>query len=391
MGELRSMSSSGGIFIVTQEPQTAKSVTDAIGSSEQMSSGGVFKNLDDLLVALDRSPAQAVLVDIDPKPVQILSELDAIITRYAGTRFIVLSREQKPEWMIQAMQAGVRHFLLKDNITADLLGVLQRLVPNTSTRNGMQGSIVTVLSCGGGCGATTLAVNLAAELHLAASESTLLVDMDCWYGGAAGYVGVNASYGLADALADGDRIDSHLIQTTAVACGDYFHMLVSPATVNIDNPAPMPQEHLARALQACRKTYMYTVVDAPRVSMDVAARLARASSMTYLMLELNVEDIRVARAIYSALTNRGIAPERVLPLASRFRGRREMITLAEAQRAIGSTQLGHLSNDYQSVLSSINYGKPLAANSPRSILRQDIQNLAQGVRASVSRAKRVMV
>jgi MinD-like ATPase involved in chromosome partitioning or flagellar assembly len=50
-----------------------------------------------------------------------------------------------------------------------------------------------------------------------------------------------------------------------------------------------------------------------------------------------------------------------------------------------------LSNDYQSVLSSINYGKPLAANSPRSILRQDIQSLAQGVRASISRAKRVMV
>jgi pilus assembly protein CpaE len=248
-----------------------------------------------------------------------------------------------------------------------------------------------VLSCGGGCGATTLAVNLAAELRLAATESTLLVDMDCWYGGAAGYLGVTASYGLAEVLADGDRLDSHLIQTTAVACGEYFHMLVSPATVNIDNPAPLQHEHLARALQACRKTYQYTVIDAPRVSMDVAARLSRASSMTYLMLELNVEDIRVARAIYSAMTNRGIAPERILPLASRFRGRREMITLAEAQRAIGSTQLGHLSNDYQSVLSSINYGKPLAANSPRSILRQDIQSLAQGVRASISRAKRVMV
>jgi hypothetical protein len=43
------------------------------------------------------------------------------------------------------------------------------------------------------------------------------------------------------------------------------------------------------------------------------------------------------------------------------------------------------------VLSSINYGKPLAANSPRSVLRQDIQNLAQGIRASISRAKRVLV
>lgn len=356
-----------------------------------MSSAGVFRSLDDLLVAMDRSHAPAVVVDIDPKPSQMLSELDPIIMRHSGTRFIVLASQQRDDLMLQAMQAGARHFLLKDNITNDLLGVLQRLVPNTGTRNGTQGSIIAVLSCGGGCGATTLAVNLAAELHLAASESTLLIDMDACYGGAAGYVGVTASYGLADVLTDGDRIDSHLIQTTAVTYGDYFQMLVSPATVNIDSPATLPLEHLGRMLQMCRKSYMYTVVDAPRVSMEVAARLARASAMTYLMLELNVEDIRVARATYSALASRGIPPERILPLASRFRGRREMISLAEAQRAIGSTQLGHLSNDYQSVLSSINYGKPLAANSPRSVLRQDIQNLAQGIRASISRAKRVLV
>jgi pilus assembly protein CpaE len=385
------MSTSGGIFIVTQEPQTAKAVTDAIGVGEQLSAGGTFRSLDDLVVALDRGQAQAVVVDIDPKPSQMLAELDSVIMRHAGTRFIVLASQQREDLMLQAMQAGARHFLLKSNIANDLVGVLQRLIPNTGTRNGTQGSIIAVLSCGGGCGATTLSVNLAAELHLAASESTLLVDMDSAYGGAAGYVGITASYGLADVLADGDRIDSHLIQTTAVAYGDYFHMLVSPATVNIDAPATPPLEHLARMLQACRKTYSYTVVDAPRVSMEVASRISRVSAMTYLMLELNVEDIRVARATYSALTSRGIPPERILPLASRFRGRREMISLAEAQRAIGSTQLGHLSNDYQSVLSSINYGKPLAANSPRSVLRQDIQNLAQGIRASISRAKRVLV
>jgi pilus assembly protein CpaE len=388
------MSAPTGVLVVTQESQTAQAVAKAVNFHEHIVSQGVCKNLDDLLMTLDRSYAPAVVVDIDPKPGQILSELDQIINRFSGTRFIVLASEQRPELVMQAMQVGVRHFMLKGNISSELPGVLQRLLPNTGTRNGFHGahgSIVTILSAGGGSGATTLAINLANELHLLTSEATLLIDLDCNSGGAAGYLGVNAQYGIADVLSDGDRIDSQLIKTTAVPHNDHFHVLASPATVDFENPRIPQFEYLSRALQKGKDAYGFTVVDAPHVLMDVAAQLGRASIMTYLLLELNVEHIRVARAIYAAITSRGVAADRVLPLANRYRGRREMITLAEAQRAIGCTQIGQLSNDYKAVLSSVNYGKPLAENSPRSELRLDIQKLAKAIHESVGRQKRAVV
>lgn len=388
------MSAPNGVLVVTQETQTAQAVARVISSNEQVVSRGVCNNLDDLLMTLDRAYAPAVLVDIDPKPAQMLSELDHVISRFNGTRFIVISSEQRTDLMMQAMQVGVRHFLLKSNIANELNGVLQRLLPNTGTRNGhgAHGSIVTILSSGGGCGATTLAVNLANELHLLTNDPTLLIDMDCCRGGAAGYLGVTAQYGLADVLSDGDRIDSNLIKSTAVqhagGAGDHFHLLASPATVDMEGPLTPQWEHLSRALQKGKDAYSFAVVDAPQATMDVAALLGRASVITYLMLELDVEDIRVARAMYTGLVSRGVPQDRILPLANRYRGRREMITLAEAQRAIGCTQMGHLSNDYKAVLSAVNYGKPLAENSPRSELRLDIQTLAKGIYEAVSRQKK---
>jgi pilus assembly protein CpaE len=245
---------------------------------------------------------------------------------------------------------------------------------------------VTILSAGGGCGATTLAINLAHELHLLCTQPSLLIDLDCAYGAAAGYLGIAAKYGIADVLADGDRIDGHLIRSTAVPHTDHLHLLASPATVDFENPLQPAFQHLSRVLQKGKDTYMHCVVDAPRVPMEVAALLSNASVMTYIVLEMTVENIRVARAQFMGLTARGVPADRILPLVSRYRGRREMITMEDAQQAIGCLRLAPLSNDYKGVLSSINYGKLLAETSPRSALRADIQNLAKSARESAKTA-----
>jgi len=375
------MNTAADILLVTQDAQVARTVADAINVHAKSTARGVCRNLDDLVITLDRALVPAVLVDIDPQPAQMLNDLEPIISRHPGTRFIAVASSQG-DLLMPAMQAGVRHFLLKDRITADLMSVLQRLIPaNAGTRNGhhTSGAVVTVQSAGGGCGATTLAINLANELHLLSNQPTLLIDMDVSYGAAAGYLGISAQYGIADVLRDGDRIDTHLVRSTAVVHSDDLHVLVSPATVDMENPSPLQFEHLGRVLQKARETYAFTVIDAPRIPLPVSMLLASASALTCLVLEMNVEHIRVARSMYAALAGRGLAQERILPLVSRYRGRREMITMEDAQRAIGCTRIGQLSNDYKAVLSSINYGKPLAVNAPKSALRMDVLGLARQV------------
>src|SRR4051812_28450418 len=176
------------IVLMSDQPATASAVNAALqsnGNGSAPSGEDVCRDVRDLAARLEQNGgAQAALVDIDGRPNQILAALEPVVRRFPETRFIVLANSMESDLMLEAMQMGARHFMAKQSIPATLASVLDRLCDNSSSRGGSEreGNIVSVLSAGGGCGATTLAVNLAAELQLAGSASNLLIDLDYSYG-----------------------------------------------------------------------------------------------------------------------------------------------------------------------------------------------------------------
>jgi len=160
---------------------------------------------------------------------------------------------------------------------------------------------------------------------------------------------------------------------------------MSPASINFSADRALRTENLDVALQACRQGYKFTLVDAPRVSIDAATTLAQASELTLIVLQPMVKDIRVAKAMASALIERGISTHRMRPIMNRYCKRRQMITFEEAQKALGGMPLGWLSNDYRSAIRGINYGKPLAHAAPRSALRRELRQLAAEISGLKSR------
>jgi pilus assembly protein CpaE len=379
------MSPQKRVLVVTEEPETAQTIASAFEQNGHYATEEHCRDLPQLVARLEGAPAPAVLVDIDPEPTRMLSELDPIISRFADTRFVVLSAAQRSDFILEAMQIGVRHYLIKQSIGKDLNSVLRRLIPNGTARPGKEGILITMLSAGGGCGATTIAVNVANELHLIDAEPALVVDLDSCYGAAAGYLGLEGEYGLADVLANRERIDAELIRSTALEFSKGLGLLASPASVNPTAIAPLEYGHLGPALDACKHAYRYTVVDAPRVPLDVAASLARESQATFIVFQLAVKDIRIARSMASALTNRGIPADRITGLANRYRKRGSIIGLNEARAALGGLAVECISNDHRSAIRAVNYGQPLAQAAPRSSLRRDVRLLATKLAEAYSR------
>lgn len=365
-----------GVLIMTADPSVERLVGEVVDAAVAVDGASGCRTLDELSARLDHEPPAIAVVDIDAAPDELLEALQPIADRHRATKFIAIASRQREEWVHQAMHAGARDFLLKSTLVQTLPGVLDRLIPLAADNGRLGHSVVTILSAGGGCGATTLAVNLAHELHAFSGADTLLIDLDACYGSLATYLGVTAEYSVRDVLADGQRIDGQLLRSTAVSCRDGIHVLVSPASGEAAWSADLNLDHVGLALAAARKAFVHTVVDAPRVSHEVAAELARASALVLLILELNVDDIRIARAQVDALAAAGIPPQRVLAVASRFHRRRSRIGLDEARAALGVERIGRLSNDFARVIASINSGSPLALSAPRCRLRRDIHRLA---------------
>ncbi len=362
--------------IVTREDAIADAVKAVAGKEDGLGPAGVYRDLMTLLTELERGAIPVVVVDVGADPMKMLDALEPVVNQYVQSRFVVLAEDASADVMMRAMQIGVRHVQRKSTVQGELPSVLQRLAQGVELRGVKLGRMYTILSAAGGCGATTIAVNLAHELQLLRSESALLVDLDYAYGAVGAYLGLHGRYGVADVFRYSGTIDSHLVRTTATRVSDNLYALLSPASINLAEAGPVPPAPLEHVIPAFRRGFGHTVVDAPRAPIDIAETLALASELTYIVLQPTVKDVRHAKAMLTALTSRGVTPRRLRPLLNRHRKRRQMITVADAQKALGDFPLECLSNDYTSVVRSINYGQPLADAAPRSHLRRELTKLA---------------
>lgn len=368
------MDSSTGVFLVADDAQTTEAVTAALKTSRRLVAAGTYRSLSDLAMAMHQSPAQAAVVDLGNSPEQMLAELGPITNRFAGTRFVVLADDTRSDLMLQAMEAGARHFLSRKQVATQLINTIHRLIADSQSSSG-QGMAVTILSAGGGCGATTIAANLAHELRLASSDPSLLVDMDLAYGAAATYLGMAGGYGLSDVLSYDGTIDSHLVAATAVTDPRGLNLLLSPAAIHAGGAEAWPSfERLGDFVEACKRAYRYTVFDAPRLPASVNAGLARVSQLTVIVCQLRVTDLRTARGMIESLTAGGCQCPKVV--ISRYRKGHSMISLSEALKCLSQDKVTTLSNDYAGATQSLNYGQLLADSRPKSALRREIRELA---------------
>jgi pilus assembly protein CpaE len=376
------LSTSCNVLVLTEELRTVSAIDATLGSDGFVQVMPACRNMQELVGRLEQDKASAALVDLDRHPQRTLAELEPVIARFSDTRFIVLSDSLREDLMFEALQMGARHFLVKDSIESDLQPALERLVPASRTATAVAdgiGSVITVLGVSGGCGVTTVAVNLANELALATSSNALLVDLDAGYGMVATYLGLEGRYGIADVLTDAGRIDADLIHSTAAVYRDNLHVLLSPASTKGLRPASLVFDHLDLVVEACTRGYSHVVIDAPRIPLEVAAGLVNASAVTLLVLQPTVKDVRFAQAILAGLTDLGSAVDRVTPLVNRYQNRKTVVTLDEVQDALATQSVEYLRNDYRAGIVSLNQAQPLARAARRSLLRRDLRRMAEAI------------
>lgn len=368
------------VLLLTKDKGTATAAQSALGSGAFGASTSVCEDMVELRTHLSRpggkQPFDVVVVDIDANPEHVLYELGKVVTGNPQTRFVVLSREFDEKLVLQAMQVGARHFLRKSSIASELDKVIEHLIVQEAQPSVHLGDVISILSCSGGSGATTVAVNLATELQLESSKSVLLVDLDPHYGSVASYLGLKGSYGIAHILNREGPLDRHVIESTMLTCTQGLDVLLSPAVAQADKGQAMNYHNLLKALAACRESHRYVILDAPRLPTQAVADLASVSRAVVIVFQLTVRDVAFAGSLIRSLMDSGMTREQIVPLANRVRRRGPLLRLADSERAIGSSSLMRIRSDWVKAMRSINRGQPLAQMARRSRLRRDFRKLA---------------
>lgn len=181
---------------------------------------------------------------------------------------MVIGPLEPPHLIVRAMRAGANEYLERPLPAAALAEALARAVrtrypavPGASPR----GLLMAVLGARGGCGATTVAVNLAVALQQSQPDGAPVVLLDAApLGHAALHLNLKPQFTLLDLLGQASRLDAALLRGLMIPHRSGLSLL---AGVRQPLPAALAE---GGAPAVCLELLLHTF---PLVVVDLSARL----------------------------------------------------------------------------------------------------------------------
>lgn len=180
-----------------------------------------------------------------------------------GACLIVMLSDPTAETINRLARVGIEHVLPISVTVEELRPALMQAAANDyskKTASG-RGHVVTVLKTAGGCGASLLATNLAAEFSRQTGTPVALVDLDIHYGSLALYLDLRPQHTLLDAMQAEDRLDRTMLRSLVEKHSSGVDLLAAPRSmVPLDC---VSDDFLERLFGLLKQTYPLTVVELP--------------------------------------------------------------------------------------------------------------------------------
>lgn len=325
--------------------------------------------------------AAALRADAPHAAVIFLEHLDApgsalvaelVAARPETALLVALGRIEKSTLvtLIKLGAADVLELPLKgEEVAAAVATILGRREAGESAGNGR---IWSVFGAGGGCGTTSVAVNLAERLARTGG-TTAIADFNLEMGDVAVFLNMRPRYTLTDVVLNSGKLDGAYLGTTVAAHASGLRVLPGPR--EIEDADEVTPERLRTVLRQLRGAYDNLVVDTPSVFNETTIEALDASDGILLVAMLNIPSIRNAKRIRAAFDRLGYPPAKIRLVINRFEKKAD-ISVDEASALVGLPVFHTVPNDYPSVIRAINVGEPVHAVSPKSQVTRAFEALA---------------
>ena len=234
--------------------------------------------------------------------------------------------------------------------------------------------VIAVSGVTGGCGATTIAVNLAFEIADQFNLSCILIDLA--HGGmVATYLDVEPRHTIADLLCDMGSMDIKFLERTLRPVTDNFRIL--PGANLEAERLPTSVDSILRLLDLVKQLADVVVIDLPIFHTDTRLGVFSEINQVLLVAEQTVPSLRAlssARNLFGQQED-GLTGQSLV--INRYDTKKEGFGVGHLQRLLQTPQLITISNDYQGVSLAINEGQPLRRKAPRSTVVADLNKLTR--------------
>jgi pilus assembly protein CpaE len=347
----------------------------------------------DRLEFLGALPSAMELVLIDAEavdPIALVGAISALAAR-PHPPAVMLAGAHLPASLVRALMKLPRSDVIEAPFTSvDLArGAAALLADAAAVVHPVNARCWTVVGSVGGCGATTVAVELATALaRRSPNLRVALVDLNLVDGAAAAYLGAIPSMLLAEASGSPERIDGALLAAFAMRVGEGVDLLAAPRDAKAFSR--VNQTAVCRLLEVACQVYDWIVVDLPRHHQPWTLDVLAGSDEVLVVSELTVPALLAARSLADEIENElpdGPQPRIILNrLASRVFG--PAPSLAEAEKALQRKADGGITSDWEAAAASVNLGGAISYHRPRSKIVRDVGVLVDRLTAPAEPQRR---
>lgn len=347
---------------------------DAPGRTIVLVEGGMSK----LRGIAEQQRPDVLIVEGMWRDVEELAPLEYVTMHWPQTALVMLCSNHTPEFLINAMRAGVKE-VLPTPVTRD---GLRAAIARMAAKQGLAGQprpagqVLAFIACKGGSGATFLATNLGYQLA-AAGGNVLLIDFNLQFGDAVLFMhDRKPQHNLADVARAVQRLDASFLAGSLVRVTPNYGILAAPEDPG--QAMEVKPEHVDALLGVAVANYDFVIVDVGRILDAVTLRVLDKANRIFPVLQMNLPFMRDANRLLTVFRSLGYPAEKINLVVNRYEKSGEL-TLADVERSLGIGEIRTIPNSYLAVGASVNRGTPIAKIAKTNPVTRGIDDFAQSL------------
>ncbi len=307
-----------------------------------------------VLVGFDQDFEEAVRVGAD------------LMQLLPGSTLVALSKGSEPDKIRAAMRSGYREFVVLPDDAELLRHAVHEAIYSTSDEDEERGEVIAICSSKGGAGATSVAINLAAEL--CPVHRVLVADLNFSMGDVASFLDLRPSRSVEDVLRDLDRLDERVLAGSVAVHPSKVHVLAQPN--EIDEHEEVRGDQVLRLLQIAAESYQYCLIDCGVALDEATLTTITVSDLIFLVTNPDVPSVKNAWRRLQLFERIGIEKERIRLIVNRW-DKRSQLSNADIEKNLGLRVAAKIENDWKTLAQAVNEGRLVRDVSKRSPAARD--------------------
>ncbi|WP_199555116.1 AAA family ATPase [Sandaracinobacteroides hominis] len=237
------------------------------------------------------------------------------------------------------------------------------------------GKVIAVVGAMGGVGTTSIATQMG--ILWAEDARVALFDLDVQFGSAALFLDVRPGMNMANLLEDAERLDAELMQSMAAKHSSGLDVIASPTDLTpIDS---ISIDSIDQIFRVAVQAYDVLIVDLPTVWTEWTVRVLQRADAICLVTNMSVPGIYHARRQIELVDANGMLPK-LRVIANRAPAKLfGKVDTRETETVLGRKIDYLISNDYPTVSSANDEGRPLKSIRGNAKVVKDLRSLRDGL------------